>query len=77
MGTGPVAALDGYLRRGDFSRWIADVFGDHALAEEMRVLEGRHRAAPRAETVAEMIEAVRARYDLINDDLDSRASAAA
>ena len=28
-------------QRGDFSRWIADVFGDHALARE---LQNRQRA---------------------------------
>jgi hydroxymethylpyrimidine pyrophosphatase-like HAD family hydrolase len=68
MGAGPVPALDGYLRRGDFSRWIRDVFGDHALADDLRDLENRHCAAPRAETVAEMIEAVRGRYDLVEDE---------
>jgi hypothetical protein len=68
IASGPLPALDGYLRRGDFSRWIRDVFGDHALAEELRDLEDRHRAIPRAESIAEVIEAVRGRYDLVEDD---------
>lgn len=68
MGGGPLPALEGYLRRGDFSRWIRDVFGDHALADELRDLEERHRTTPRAETIAEVIEAVRARYDLVEDE---------
>jgi hydroxymethylpyrimidine pyrophosphatase-like HAD family hydrolase len=68
MASGPLPALDGYLRRGDFSRWIRDVFGDHALADELRDLEERHRAIPRAESIAEVIEAVRGRYDLVEDE---------
>ena len=56
--------LDGYLRRGDFSRWIGDVFGDFALADELRALEDRHRATPRSETVPEIVSAIRGRYDL-------------
>ena len=67
--------LDGYLRRGDFSRWIRDVFGDHALADELRHLEDRHRASPRAETIAEIIAAVRGRYDLTDDETASRDAA--
>ena len=77
LGAGPVPALEGYLRRGDFSRWIREVFGDHALADELRALEEAHRVAPRAETVAEMIEAVRARYDLVDDNIDGPTRAAA
>jgi hypothetical protein len=68
IGAGPLPALEGYLRRGDFSRWIRDVFGDHALADDLRDLEERHRTAPREETIAEVVEAVRARYDLIEDE---------
>ena len=58
------ADLDGYIKRGDFSRWIGDVFGDHALADELRTLEDRHQAAADADTVAEMVIAIRARYDV-------------
>ncbi len=56
--------LDAYLDRNDFSRWIRDVFGDHALADELRALEDRHRATPATETIADIASRVRARYDL-------------
>jgi hydroxymethylpyrimidine pyrophosphatase-like HAD family hydrolase len=63
----PAAALESYIVRGDFSRWIGDVFGDRALADELRGLEERHRSLARAETLPEMVDAVRRRYDLAED----------
>jgi hydroxymethylpyrimidine pyrophosphatase-like HAD family hydrolase len=60
----PPAALEPYLRRGDFSRWIGDVFGDYPLAAELRVLEATHRHGLSADTAPEIAAAVRARYDL-------------
>jgi hydroxymethylpyrimidine pyrophosphatase-like HAD family hydrolase len=65
----PAAYLEPYIRRGDFSRWIADVLGDHALAAELRALEERHREAAPDDTVPEIVGAIRARYDFVNDDL--------
>ena len=64
----PPALLAGYITRGDFSRWIGDVFGDHALASELRALEERYRARSREETVREIARAIRGRYDLADDD---------
>jgi hypothetical protein len=60
--------MDGYLRRGDFSRWIGDVFGDYPLAAELRALEERHRAGVPADTVPEIVAAIRGRYDLVQDE---------
>ena len=37
------------------------------LRDELRTLEERHRTTPRPDTVAVVIEAVRARYDLVED----------
>jgi hypothetical protein len=65
----PAAALDGYVHRGDFSRWIRDVFGDHVLAADMRAIEARHRGSPHADTVPALVDAIRARYDLREDAL--------
>ena len=61
--------LDGYLVRGDFSRWIEGVFGDHALAEALRRLEERHRTASRTDTLAEIVATIRARYDLADGEV--------
>jgi hypothetical protein len=65
----PAPYLEPYVRRGDFSRWIAEVLGDHALAAELRALEERHRAAAGADAVREMVSAIRARYDLVDDEV--------
>jgi hypothetical protein len=64
----PPALLAGHITRGDFSRWIGDVFGDRALAGELGALEDRYRAGSRNETVPEMASAVRGRYDLSEDE---------
>ena len=66
---GSTPALSGYLRRGDFSRWIADVFGDTALAHELRKEEQRFRSHLDDDVLPEIVSAIRARYDLIEDDM--------
>lgn len=66
----PPGQLAGHVARGDFSRWIAEVFGDHALAAELRGLERDHGAVLREETVAGMADAVRGRYDLGEDEVE-------
>jgi hypothetical protein len=63
--------LDVYIRRGDFSRWIADVYGDHALAGELRDHEQRYRAGLDPDAVPEMVGAIRARYDLTEEEVDA------
>ena len=60
--------LEPYVSRGDFSQWIADVVGDYALAAKLRTLEQRHQTAARADTMLEMVAAIRARYDFGPDD---------
>jgi hypothetical protein len=67
----PPPLLAGYIMRGDFSRWIGDVFGDRALAGELRALEQRYREGSSAETLPEMASAVRGRYDLAEDELET------
>jgi hypothetical protein len=67
----PAPLLAGYIMRGDFSRWIGDVFGDRALADELRALEHRYRKGLREETLPAMANAVRGRYDLAEDELET------
>jgi hypothetical protein len=64
----PLRELDPFLRRGDFSRWVADVFGDHALAAELRSIEGRYRLATQSDVATVAAAAIRARYDLAEDE---------
>ena len=50
------------------------MFGDHALAAELRALEQRYRAGSRHGTIADMAGAVRGRYDLTDEELESSAA---
>jgi predicted mannosyl-3-phosphoglycerate phosphatase (HAD superfamily) len=64
----PVSVLNPYIARGDFSRWISDVFGDRALAGELRAIEQNYRAGSQEEALPEMANAIRGRYDLVEDE---------
>lgn len=64
LGSQTPQALAPFVQRGDFSRWIRDVFGDHALAADLRAVEARHRETAGGDTVAALGDAIRARYDL-------------
>jgi hydroxymethylpyrimidine pyrophosphatase-like HAD family hydrolase len=52
------AAAEGHAQRGDYSHWIAEVFGDHLLAEEIRKIEKqfrRDRVADFSESLIKLI----------------------
>lgn len=64
----PPALLGPYIARGDFSRWVEEVFGDRSLAGEIRRREaaagGRY-----AEACLEIVAAIRSRYELLDEEL--------
>ena len=66
----PATALDGHLGRGDFSLWIADVFGDYPLAKTIRQIEDDYRTGRVAHLPARMAQAVRARYEFLDPALE-------
>jgi hydroxymethylpyrimidine pyrophosphatase-like HAD family hydrolase len=68
---GPPAAMGPYVRRGDFSRWIADVFGDRALADELRAQERRFATGTDTDVLPGIAGAIRARYDLMEDEIET------
>jgi hydroxymethylpyrimidine pyrophosphatase-like HAD family hydrolase len=72
----PAAELRGYLQRGDFSRWISDVFGDRALAADIREQERRYIRGADGDTIPELVSAIRGRYDLTNEEEELRVEAA-
>ena len=61
----PADALDAHARRGDFSRWLRDVFGDYPLALTVAALERRARDERDASAVPAIASAIRGRYDLM------------
>ena len=64
----PGSNLDGYLRRNDFSRWMSDVFGDYALADDLHLIEERYRSGWAFDVAGELINSIGSRYDLTDDD---------
>jgi hydroxymethylpyrimidine pyrophosphatase-like HAD family hydrolase len=54
----------GYLRRGDFSRWIGEVFGDHALARELEGYERKYPKEKHRQALERIVAAINSRYEL-------------
>jgi hydroxymethylpyrimidine pyrophosphatase-like HAD family hydrolase len=60
-------AADGYLRRSDFSRWMAGVFGDHALAREIQEYERQYVQSDSGDTLHRIATSIRSRYELTDE----------
>jgi hydroxymethylpyrimidine pyrophosphatase-like HAD family hydrolase len=67
LDTLPRSVLEGHARRGDYSRWLRDVFGDYALALEVGAAEARWRDERDPAAVSAIASAVRGRYDFTAD----------
>ena len=67
--TYPIAALEGHVRREDFSRWIADVFHDPTLATQVRKVEQRYRLGHVRDLCGSIGAAIEERYELTPDKL--------
>ena len=63
----PADVLEAHARRGDFSRWLRDVFGDYKFALDVHALEGRSRDDRDPSAVSAIASAIRGRYDLTPD----------
>ncbi len=59
----PKRVLEGHARRGDFSRWFADVFHDHLLASDVRKIEQRIRLGHNHNLADSLARAISARYE--------------
>jgi hypothetical protein len=62
-----VRHADGYLRRGDFSRWIADVFGDHALSRELQAHEREYLQSQSRDVLERIAATIKSRYELTGE----------
>ena len=51
----------------DFTRWIGDVFGDHALAQELQRHERRYVVVKHQGVLNDIVAAIRSRYDLADE----------
>lgn len=60
----PAASLDHHLRHHDFSRWLADVFRDEALAHAVSEVERAYLAGGATDAAGAIVGAISERYDL-------------
>lgn len=66
----PLESIEGHARRGDFSRWIADVFGDQPLAEAVIEVERQFRRGQIENLSAALCQPIRDRYELADFYVD-------
>ena len=59
----PAPALEGHAQRGDFSRWIRNVFGDEPLAGKIRQVEKDLRKGRIANLAPALAEPIHQRYE--------------
>jgi hypothetical protein len=59
----PNSVLIGHAQRGDFSRWIANVFHDHALASEIRKVEHQLRLGYVHDFTNAVVNLIQERYE--------------
>jgi hydroxymethylpyrimidine pyrophosphatase-like HAD family hydrolase len=60
----PADAIAGHMRRRDFSRWLRGVFRDGPLAGRIQAIEGRVGPDEAQELAEEIVQCIRARYDV-------------
>jgi hypothetical protein len=60
----PATALEGHVRRGDFSRWIRNVFGDEPLAIQIRRVEKDFQQGRIANLPESLAAPIRQRYTM-------------
>jgi hypothetical protein len=60
----PLTSLGEHARRGDFSRWIADVFHDNRLASDVRKIEQRYRLGHLDDVRQSMATLIQERYGI-------------
>jgi hydroxymethylpyrimidine pyrophosphatase-like HAD family hydrolase len=59
----PHQALSGHLRRGDLSRWVADVMTDRALADRLGEIEDGWRLGQEPDPAGAIVRAIQERYE--------------
>ena len=67
----PSPVLNGHARRGDFSRWIADVFRDHFLASDIRKVEQRFRLGHIKDLSDSLVKLIQERYEVSPEPITS------
>ena len=63
----PPEVVDGHAERGDFSRWILDVFRDVPLSSRVRKVEEQERLGHFHDLGHVLATLIRERYDLPSD----------
>ena len=59
----PSEAVRGHAQRGDFSRWVGEVFHDHALASDIRKVEQRFRLGHIHDLTESIAKLIQERYE--------------
>jgi hydroxymethylpyrimidine pyrophosphatase-like HAD family hydrolase len=71
LASAPSAVINGHAHRGDFSRWIADVFRDHFLASDIRKVEQRHRLGHIHDLSDSLVRLIQERYEVSPEPITS------